>query len=262
MILEIKNLSFAYGKSEILKDISFKLESPTVCSILGPNGIGKTTFIKCLLGINKGFNGNILLNGRDTTRISRKEFYTYVAYVKQGGKENSIYTVLDTVLLGMASHINPLLKPKESDIEKVDMILEELRISHLRDKYVSHLSGGEAQMVFMARALIKEPDILILDEPESNLDYRNQLLMLDIIDKLRDKGKLIVFNTHYPDHALRYSDKVLLLNDAYRYKFGNTIDIITKDNIEETYKINAAVGELKEGDTIYKDIIPLSVREA
>ena len=262
MILDIKNLSFSYGKSEILKDVSFKLESPTVCSILGPNGIGKTTFIKCLLGINRGYKGQVLLDGKDADKMNRKEFYSFVAYVKQGGKESSIYTVLDTVLLGMASSINPLLKPKDSDVAKVEEILEELQILHLRDKYVSHLSGGEAQMVFMARALIKNPSLLILDEPESNLDYRNQLLILDMIDKLRAKGKLIIFNTHYPDHALRYSDKVLLLNDEYKYKFGNTAEIITKDNIEETYKIKAAVGELKEGDTIYKDIIPLSVREA
>ena len=114
-------------------------------------------------------------------------------------------------------------------------------------------------MVFMARALIREPEILILDEPESNLDYRNQLLMLDTIDRLKSRGKLIIFNTHYPEHALRYSNKVLLLNNSYKYKFGNTADIITKDNIEETYRIKAAVGELKDGDTIYKDIIPLSI---
>ena len=114
-------------------------------------------------------------------------------------------------------------------------------------------------MVFMARALIKNPEILVLDEPESNLDYRNQLLVLEIIKTLKDKGKLIIFNTHYPDHALRYSDKTLMMNGLDKYKFGDTKDIITKENIEYTFKIKAAVGELKEEDTIYKDIIPLSI---
>ena len=114
-------------------------------------------------------------------------------------------------------------------------------------------------MVFMARALIREPEILILDEPESNLDYRNQLLMLDTIDKLKDKGKLIIFNTHYPEHALRYSNKVLMLNKSFGYRFGNTTNIITKENIEETYRIKAVVGEISDGDTVYKDIIPLSI---
>lgn len=259
MILEIKNLTFSYDKHIVFKDLNFKLESPDVLSILGPNGIGKTTLIKCLLGIKKKTSGEILIDGKEIDEFNKKDFYSFVAYLKQGGKETSIYTVLDTVLLGLASQINPLLKPKDSDIEKVNNILKELGIYHLRDKYVSKLSGGEAQMVFMARALVRKPEILILDEPESNLDYRNQLLMLDTIDRLKSHGKLIIFNTHYPEHALRYSNNVLLLNDSYKYKFGKTSDIITKENIEETYKIKAAVGELKDGDTIYKDIIPLRI---
>lgn len=259
MILEIKNLTFSYDKHIVFKDLNFKLESPDVLSILGPNGIGKTTLIKCLLGVKKKTSGEILIDGKEIDGFNKKDFYSFVAYLKQGGKETSIYTVLDTVLLGLASQINPLLKPKDSDIEKVDNTLKELGIYHLRDKYVSKLSGGEAQMVFMARALVREPEILILDEPESNLDYRNQLLMLDTIDRLKSHGKLIIFNTHYPEHALRYSNKVLLLNNNYKFKFGNTSDIITKENIEETYRIKAAVGELKDGDTIYKDIIPLSI---
>lgn len=259
MILEIKDLTFSYDNHVVFKDLNFKFESPDVLSILGPNGIGKTTLIKCLLGIKKKAGGEILIDGKDIDKFEKKDFYSFVAYLKQGGKETSIYTVLDTVLLGLASQINPLLKPKDSDVEKVYSILKELGIYHLKDKYVSKLSGGEAQMVFMARALIREPEILILDEPESNLDYRNQLLMLDTIDRLKSRGKLIIFNTHYPEHALRYSNKVLLLNNSYKYKFGNTADIITKDNIEETYRIKAAVGELSDGDRVYKDIIPLSI---
>lgn len=259
MIFDIKNLSFAYDKEFVFKDLNFNLESPDVLSILGPNGIGKTTLIKCLLGIKKKTSGEILIDGKDIDKFDKKDFYSFVAYLKQGGKETSIYTVIDTVLLGLASQINPLLKPKDSDIEKVNNILKELGIHYLKDKYVSRLSGGEAQMVFMARALVREPEVLILDEPESNLDYRNQLLMLDTIDRLKARGKLIIFNTHYPEHALRYSNKVLMLNKNYKYKFGNTTDIITKENIEETYRIKAAVGELKDGGTIYKDIIPLSI---
>lgn len=259
MILEIKNLAFSYGNYDVLKDLNFDIKSGKTLSILGPNGIGKTTLIKCLLGLRKKTGGEILFDGKDIDTFEKKTFYSFVAYLKQGGKESSIYTVLDTVLLGLASKINPLLKPKEEDVEKVDSLLKELGIYDLREKYVSRLSGGEAQMVFMARALIRDPEVLILDEPESNLDYRNQLLMLDTIDSLKSKGKLIIFNTHYPEHALRYSDKVLMLNKGYKYKFGNTIDIINKDNIEETYRIKVAIGELSDGNNIYKDVIPLSI---
>lgn len=257
--IKVNNLSFAYGKHIVFKDLNFEIESPTVLSILGPNGIGKTTLIKCLLGLKKKTSGEILINGKDIDKYEKKDYYSFVAYLKQGGKEHSIYTVLDTVLLGLASKINPLLKPKESDVEKVYEILKELGIYHLKDNYVSKLSGGEAQMVFMARALIRDPEILILDEPESNLDYRNQLLMLDTIDKLKAKGKLIIFNTHYPEHALRYSNKVLMLNRTAGYRFGNTAEIITKENIEETYRIKAVVGEISDGKTVYKDIVPIKI---
>ena len=260
MILEVDNLSFSYGKYEVIKNLSFVINSKEVLAILGPNGIGKTTLIKCLLGLKKKTSGKILFDNKDIDTFDKKTFYSFVAYLKQGGKENSIYTVLDTVLLGLASKINPLLKPKDSDIEKVDEMLKELGIYNLRDKYVSRLSGGEAQMVFMARALIRNPEVLILDEPESNLDYRNQLLMLNTIANLKNKGKLIIFNTHYPEHALRYSDKVLMLNKDYKYKFGENLDIITKENVEETYRIRAAIGELFDGDKVYKDIIPLSIK--
>ena len=259
MILEIKNLSFSYNKSIILDNINFKLESPITCSILGPNGIGKTTLIKCLLNINKDFSGQILFNEKDIKKIDRKELYEKVSYVKQGGKENSIYTVSDTVLLGLASRINPLLIPSEDDMDKVEKVLYELNILDLKDKYVSQLSGGEAQMVFIARALVKDPQILIFDEPESNLDYRNQLLVLDIINKLESLGKIIIFNTHYFTHALRYSKKSLLLSSMNKYIFGDTKEILTKENIEETFKIKVATGEIIEDNTIYKDIIPLSI---
>lgn len=259
MILEVKDLSFSYKDNAILENISLKLESPCTCSILGPNGIGKTTFIKCLLGLLANVKGDIFIDEKDVKRIDRKKFYNMVAYVKQGGKENSIYRVIDTILLGLASSINPLLKPKDTDIMKAYAIMKELNIFHLKDKYVSRLSGGEAQMVFIARALIKNPEILIMDEPESNLDYRNQILILDIIKTLEEKGKLIIFNTHYPDHALRYSKKTLMLSAGKKYLFGDTKDIITKENIEETFKIRAIVGELKDGDKVYKDIIPLSI---
>ena len=260
MILEVKNLSLSYDKNEVIKNLNFKLESPSICSILGPNGVGKTTLIKCLLGLKNSTSGNVILDGVNINKLDKKSFYSFVSYVKQGGKETSIYTVLDTVLLGMANEISLLLKPKDSDIEKVEKVLEDLKIFNLRDKYVSRLSGGEAQMVFMARALIKNPEILILDEPESNLDYRNQLLILDIIKSFKEKGKMVIFNTHYPNHALRYSDKTLMLKGLDKYVFGNTKEVITKDNIEDTFKIKAAVGELNDEGTVYKDIIPISIK--
>ena len=255
MILEVENLSFAYDKQEIFRELSFKVESPSVLAILGPNGIGKTTLINCILRLKKYSNGKILVDDKDINDY--KDYYSVVSYLKQGGKESSIYTVKDTVLLGLSARINPLLKPSAFDIEKVEEILNKLKIYHLKDKYVSKLSGGEAQMVFMARALVKEPQMLVLDEPESNLDYRNQLLMLDTIDKLCAEGKLIIFNTHYPEHALRYSNKTLIMSSSYKYKFGNTKEIITKENIEEAYAVKVAVGEVRDGNEIYSDIIPI-----
>ena len=252
MMISVENLTFSYKEKEIIKNLSFKLSGSAVCSILGPNGIGKTTFIKCLLGLNRKYNGKILINDKEIRDYDGRDFYSFVAYLKQGGKETSIYTVLDTVLLGLASRINPLLKPEK--------ILKELNIYNLKDEYVSRLSGGEAQMVYMARALVRDPEVLILDEPESNLDYRNQLLILDLIKKLAKKGKIIIFNTHYPAHALRFSDKSLLMSSGYNYRFGDTEDIITKENIENAYNTKVVVGDLSDGEKTLRDIVPLDVR--
>ena len=260
MMISVENLAFSYKEKEIIKNLSFKLSGPAVCSILGPNGIGKTTFIKCLLGLNRKYSGKILINDKEIRDYDGRDFYSFVAYLKQGGKETSIYTVLDTVLLGLASRINPLLKPEKKDIDKVENILKELNIYNLKDEYVSRLSGGEAQMVYMARALVRDPEILILDEPESNLDYRNQLLILDLIKELAKKGKIIIFNTHYPAHALRFSDKSLLMSSGYNYRFGDTEDIITKENIENAYNIKVVVGDLSDGEKTLRDIVPLDVR--
>ena len=260
MNISVKNGSFYYKKGvQIFDDINFSVDSGEIMAILGPNGAGKTTMLRCITGMLKWRGGESLLDGEPIHTMPPKKLWSKMAYVPQAKSASSAYTVLETVLLGRSSHMNVFSAPKQEDIAKAYDALEMLGISYLADKKCSAISGGELQMVLIARALASEPKVLILDEPESNLDFKNQLVVLNAMSKLAQNGMACIFNTHYPAHALQRAHKSLILSKGGKYIFGSTATTVTTENIRKAFGVEAVIGEIETPENILQNVIPLQI---
>ncbi|MCR5345013.1 MAG: ABC transporter ATP-binding protein [Lachnospiraceae bacterium] len=259
MRFEVKNASFSYKNDrKIFEDVNFSVDSGDIVAILGPNGAGKTTLLKCILGILKLESGEALLDGKDVRRMQERELFKRVSYVPQAKNTTAAYTVRDTVLIGLAAELSVFKSPGEAEEERVRKVLRELNIEHLIDKKCNKISGGELQMVLIARALISEPEVLILDEPESNLDFRNQLIVLDTLTKLSKRGIACIFNTHYPSHALQRANKAIILSEGHTV-CGDCESTITAEAIEKAFNVKATINEYSDGGIIIKTVVPISV---
>ena len=185
VILEVKDLSFSYNsRSKVLEGVSFDIEKGEIFSVLGPNGSGKTTLLKCLNGILKPPSGKINLENIDISRLSVSELAKHIAYVPQIHRPVFSYTVLDIVAMGRNPYIGDFSLPGKKDTDIAIEKLKLLEICHLKNRSYTDLSGGEMQLVMIARALTQEPEILLLDEPISHLDFRNQIRVMQIVKKL------------------------------------------------------------------------------
>lgn len=259
MTLEIKNLSFGYKKDTIfLHDISFTAHKGDMIAILGPNGAGKTTLLKCIMGFLKPVSGSILLGDKSIDSYSRRDLWKKIAYVPQNRSTNYSLDVRNMILLGTTGRVGIFRSPGKKEYELVDEISDKLGIKNLLDKKCAELSGGEYQLVLIARALAAKPEVIILDEPESNLDFKNQLTVLDILSSLNKEGITCIFNTHYPDHALQKASHALLI-DRSGYIFGESGDVVTSDNIRKSFGVDTLIGEFTENGKTYKSIIPVSI---
>lgn len=261
MILKIENASFGYGKDNILKNVSLTAKKGELVAILGPNGAGKTTLLRCMLGFLKWKEGKSTLDDKDIRDIPHKKLWSSIAYVPQAKNFTSAMPVTEAVLLGRTSRISFYRQPSEKDIKAVEEILSRLGISHLENKLCNEISGGELQMVLIARALASQPEILVLDEPESNLDFKNQLIVLDTLSELSSQGVTCIFNTHYPAHALSRCDKALLLFKEGNSIFDDTAAVVTEKNIESAFGVKAVIGEVDTDENTLKSITALSLSD-
>ena len=260
MILRVENGGFSYPHGpDIFRSISFSVESGEILAILGPNGAGKTTLLRCVIGLLRWREGNALLDGTDIRAIPARRLWQKMAYVPQARSAASPYSVFQTVLLGRSSRMGTFSAPKPEDENAACQALERLHISHLSGKPCSELSGGEKQMVLIARALAAQPELLIFDEPESNLDFRNQLIVLDTMTELSRQGMACIFNTHYPAHALQRAHKSLLMGDQPVY--GPTGGVVTEENIRRAFGVNAVIGGVETRESILPNVVPLSISE-
>lgn len=244
MKFDVKNASFWYKKDrKILSDISLSLQSGEILAILGPNGVGKTTFLKNAIGLLEWKNGGSFFDGKNIKNIGN--IWQKISYVPQAKNSTFSFNVLEMIVLGLNSHLSRFKNPTKGDYDKAKYLLNELKMSHLQDKTCSQISGGEYQMVLIARALINEPNMLILDEPESNLDFKNQIIVLDIMKKLASqKNILIIFNTHYPEHALEISHHALMLQKGQKYIFGDSKKVINEENLHKIFDIDIAIRDV------------------
>ena len=260
MILSVEHGSYSYRKNEnIFEDVNFSLSSGEILAVLGPNGAGKTTMLRCITGMLSWKTGASKLDGENIRAIRQRRLWQRMAYVPQAKTVSSAYTAFEMVLLGRSSHLNPFALPGQKDVDMAREAMEQLNILHLAGKKCSEISGGELQMVLIARALASEPEILILDEPESNLDFRNQLIVLDTVTRLAQNGMACIFNTHYPEHALQRSHKALLLSKDGWYRFGDTASVVTEANIQRAFGVQAVIGEVETPEKIIRSVTPLTV---
>lgn len=245
-LFEVKNISFSYDGEEIFNNISFSIEIGDVLCILGPNGTGKTTLIKCLNGLHDIDSGEILINGKNIKKLSFREISKHIGYIPQSHVPSFPFKVLDVVVMGRAPYLNLTESPKEKDINIALNALKTLGIDHLKDKEYTNLSGGERQLVFLARILCQQHDILILDEPTSHLDFGNQIKLLEIMDNLASSGLSIIMSSHFPDHAFLSSTKVAILKNKEFIDFGTPEDVVTESNLKKAYSIDVKLIELDD----------------
>lgn len=263
MNIKIQNGTFSYDKNtKLLNNINLEIKQGDIVSILGPNGVGKTTFLKCLLSFEKWDKGNTLIDEKDISSYNQKQLFQNISYVPQAKVTTFSYTVFETVLLGRSSYLSMFETPKDIDKQKALEAIQLCGIDHLKDKYTNQISGGELQLVFIARALCSNPQIIVLDEAETGLDYSNQLKILTLLKKLSKENNItVIFNTHYPEHALDISDKSLLLNNDGSYLFGETKDIITEKNLSETFGVDVIMLDKNVDGNNYHALIATKERE-
>lgn len=241
MSLSIENLKFSYGDIQILKGLNFNADKGEFISVLGGNGAGKSTLFKCILGILKGYEGRILSDGEEIKNLSAKELSKKIAYLPQSHYPTFNYSVFDMVLMGANNNLSSLNSPKQEEKLRAMDALSRVGIEHLKNRGYARISGGERQLVLMARAITQNSKIWILDEPTSNLDYGNQIRILRQLGKRSKEGYLIIQSTHNPNHAYQFSDKVMVLKDGKSIAFGKPKDVIKEDIINDIYGVDVEI---------------------
>ncbi|MBE5799728.1 MAG: ABC transporter ATP-binding protein [Clostridiales bacterium] len=247
MNLEIHNLSFAYGNHPVLEDVSFGLDKGDFLSVLGPNGVGKSTLFRCILGRLNDYSGSITSDGDDLRTLPRREAARRLAYIPQIHTPTFSYTVLDTVLMGTARQLSPFAQPGRAQSEKAMQALERVGAAHLAQRDFTRLSGGEQQLVLVARAIAQQADILIMDEPTSALDYGNQLRVLQLVRELAGEGYGVLLSTHNPQHALTFATRTLALCGGRVAALGRPEDVLTPELVSQLYGVDVMFAETPAG---------------
>lgn len=241
MKIVLKNVSCGYGGTDVLANVNLSFKTGEFWCILGANGIGKTTLFKSLLGFIELRSGEILIDDRNMQKINSKDIARYISYVPQAKSYFLQYSVLDTVLMGRAAHIKQFSSPSENDYMIATKMLKKLGIGDLSNCMYSELSGGEQQVVLIARALAQESKFIVMDEPASNLDFENQKRILDVMRVLVSKDVGIIMSSHSPDHAFYCNADVVLIRKDKSIVQGKAEDIITSENLKGGYGVDVGI---------------------
>ena len=248
MKLEVKDLSCGYeGADPVQRFVNFTVKSGEVCCVLGPNGCGKTTLFKTLLGLIPARAGSIMIDGENATKWSPKRLASTVAYASQNHVPPFPYRVKDVVMLGRVNKTG-MSQPTEEDHRIVDAAMRDMGVKYLADRPYTDISGGQLQLVMIARALAQQPQLLVLDEPTAALDYGNAVRVIGKVRELAEAGYGVLMITHNPDHAFMTGANVALLTRHDPVKFGSAFDVITRENIQQAYGIGVKLVEFTHSD--------------
>ena len=244
-MIDVQGLGFRYDQTWIFRDVSFSLPAGNIAAILGPNGQGKTTLLKSVVGLLKPATGSSTLGGR-------------LGYVAQRSEIAFSYKVIDIVVMGRAAHVGMFRAPGSKDYEHARTALSKLQLQHLSEQPFNRLSGGERQLVMIARALASECQVLILDEPASALDFRNQDLVLSTLRGLaKDLGLAVLMTTHFPQHAAHIADFSLLLQSVDQAQWGPSEEMLSEENLELLFGLPVKRIQVERGETYHSGILPL-----
>lgn len=240
MRIKIDGMEFGYSSVPVLKDIVLDLEGPQFVTIIGPNGVGKSTLIHCMNKVLKPSKGTVLVNDQDVSDMKLKDIAKIIGYVPYTSSDTFPLSVVDTVLMGRSPHTG--WKPKEADLNIVYNVLKLLDIDDLAMRPFNELSAGQHQRVMLARGLAQDPQILLLDEPTSNLDIRHQLEVTRLLrDLSRTQDLLVVMISHDINISAKFSDRMILLKGGTIFATGTPDEVITEDNIREAYGVESEV---------------------
>ena len=250
MKIQVENLSFSFGERPVLQNISFGVQQGELLAVLGPNGAGKSTLFRCLLGNLTGYSGKITVDGRDLRTLSAAQRAGRIAYIPQHHRPTFGYTVLDTVLMGTTRQLSPFLSPGKPQERIALQALERVGADHLVQRDFSTLSGGEQQLVLLARALAQQADVLVMDESDASLDYGNRLRVMQMVQELARDSYTILFSTHDPQQVLHYAHRVLAVAQGRVAAEGTTGEVLREDLIRRLYGVETAFFHTPRGIAI------------
>jgi iron complex transport system ATP-binding protein len=244
--LNVNGVRFRYGSRDILKDVELEAKSGEVLAVIGANGAGKSTLIRCINRILKPYMGTVFLDGKQLTSFTAKERACMMGYVPQTSKDVFSFNVMETVLMGRKPHITWGIGKK--DLEIVNSVLVRMGLTPFVERFLYELSGGERQKVLIARALAQEPEVLLLDEPTSNLDVRHQLEVMELIQGISlQQRKCVLMVVHDLNLAARFADKILMLKDGIVFAAGTPEDVLAPENIKAVYGVDSMIVNTKLG---------------
>jgi iron complex transport system ATP-binding protein len=271
-MLRLAHGAFSYGDHMIFRELDLELALGDVLCLLGPNGCGKTTLLRCLNGLLPVRKGTIWLRGRELDTLDERDRARVMGFVFQEHSSPFPYSVLETVVMGRAPHLAFLASPAPRDLEMAEQALVTVGMHHLRDQRYTEISGGERQLVLIARALAQEPALLLLDEPTSHLDYGHQMLVLQTIHRLAVERRLtVIMATHFPDHALLIANRVAMMKEGRFMAVGAPGEVVTEGNLERLYGVPVRIVAIEEDGSgggrravvplLYKPLGPGSIAE-
>lgn len=247
MSISVKDISFSYKDNDVLKGVSFDAEAGEFISVLGPNGVGKSTLFKCILKLLEPKSGEIYIDETPILGMKPAEIARKIAYIPQYNSPAFNFSVLDMVLMGTTAQIGRFDVPKEKQLNAAKEAIEKLGITHLQDKGYANISGGERQLTLIARAIAQQAKILVMDEPSASLDFGNKIRLMKTIKDLAKTGYIIIQSTHDPEQAYFYSDKILAMHAGRVIAFGRPSEIVDNSLISTLYGLDVDVVPVVNG---------------